>query len=65
MLVWRNIGRYNRSASIVNAKDESAVDHLQKKEISSTMYGHQYAWGTTRSDFHANVDIQTNTEILD
>ena len=64
MLMRRNVCSNNRTTSVVDAEDESAINHLQKKEITSPMYRHKNAWCATRFDLHADVNIQTDAEIL-
>jgi hypothetical protein len=62
MLVLRKESGDDGSAAVVNAENQRTVDHLQNEEITAAVHGHEDARYTTRLDFHADVDVQTDTE---
>ena len=62
MLVLRKESGNDGPAAVVNAENQRTVDHLQNEEITAAVHGHEDARCTTRLDFHADVDVQTDTE---
>ena len=61
LVLWRELGD-NGAASIVDAEDEGAVDHLKDQEVAAAVNGHEDARRRPRLDLHADIDVQTDAE---
>ena len=59
-----DISGNNRSSTIVDAEDKSAIDHLKEEEVSSSVNRHEDTRITSWSNLHTDVNIETNTEVL-